>query len=155
MSELISFDTGGRQGHLAWFDLPRLPGHQADEERMVCVIHWHGDIGGGGRLHALADGFKQTARQFRREGYKLSAYDLWRAIPYKNPRNQAAGSVGGTTAVANMNREQRRFRARKGGNTVFHGDSEGTDGVRASARGRLLARRRWYEHCAGHELADS
>lgn len=87
--------------------------------------------------------FKMTGQTLRKHGLPATAHNLWRAFGLKNPRNQAAGSVGGTTAVANMTREQRRARARKGGNQVFHGDTDGTDGVRASARGRLLARRRW------------
>ncbi len=91
-----------------------------------------------------AELFRLTAAMLRaRHGATVTAYDLWRAFGMTNPRNQAAGAIGGTTAVANMNRDQRRARARKGGNMVFHGDPEGTDGVRASARGRLLARRRW------------
>jgi hypothetical protein len=52
--------------------------------------------------------------------------------PAPYPRYQSAGSIGGTTA-----------RAREGGNKAFHGNVEGTDGVRASARGKLMARKRW------------
>jgi hypothetical protein len=95
------------------------------------------------RVEELVDGFKLSASMVRGHSYALTAYDLWRPTPWKNPGNRAAGAIGGTTAVANMIRAQRRARARKGGNAVFHGDAEGGDGVRASARGRLLARKRW------------
>lgn len=87
--------------------------------------------------------FKDAASRLRQKGSPETAYTLWRSFGLVNPRNRAAGSIGGTTAVANMTREERRIRARKGGNRVFHGDHDGTDGVRASARGRLLAARRW------------
>lgn len=92
---------------------------------------------------ALADAFKGVSGLLRRRGLRVTAYDVWRAFRWVNPRNQAAGRIGGTAAVASMTREERRARARRGGNKVFHGDPEGSDSVRASARGRLLAFRRW------------
>lgn len=121
---------------------PALEKTMTGKHKPVYVLHFHPKRLKQGHRDDLVDGFKRVAARLRHRGFSATAYDLWRASPWSNPKNQAAGSLGGTTAVANMTRDQRQARARKGGVMAMHGCEEG-DGVRASARGRLLARRRW------------
>lgn len=100
-------------------------------------------LDGGTSDCCRAGAYKDIASELRSLGMSCSAYSLWQVSPFKNIRNQRAGAIGGTAAIATMTKAARVARARRGGLMLFHGHADGGDPVKARARGKILAGRRW------------